>query len=466
MSKRIILDTIFGVTIPEVPPSRIHESFALAPNLTHLQKTLVEVFRDLSKLHDDPYKQAAFLKAARILNRMPKATFSKHFKNDSWIDVPGIGKGIHNRIIEFIDTGRLKEHTKLAKEKRKKIKLKPVSKKSKIRRSRIKPLVTYILRVLKPHSLWIMPVGSWRRGKSLLGDLEFLATGISTDTIHKVLDRSRRVRILQVMWKGKQKLALHVQTDEVRSLQLEFKVTKRKYLGGALLESTGSAEFNIFMRRLAKEKGFKLNHQGLWKDGKLLSGAREDKIFKLLGLPYIPPEDREVPPELPSKIHSYVQVLIDPHPILWILEGAAELLNKGSQVKKILEEKKFDLYVLRKEIVEGLGPGEEIEWEMAYTHDGDYIGDKKIAKFLCDKLGIKPELRSPSDSVCSIGYSEKDGKWYGWSHRAIVGFQKGDRIFEEEYGDENTPFLKHGRKPIRTLEDAKQSAINFAESVS
>jgi hypothetical protein len=61
----------------------------------------------------------------------------------------------------------------------------------------------------------------------------------------------------------------------------------------------------------------------------------------------------------------------------------------------------------------------------AYTPKGDYIGDSKFAKRLVTGRGIHPEKSNPDHSVCSIGYSVKDGKWYGWSHRAIFGFEVG-----------------------------------------
>jgi len=35
----------------------------------------------------------------------------------------------------------------------------------------------------------------------------------------------------------------------------------------------------------------------------------------------------------------------------------------------------------------------------------------------------EPEKAHPSDNISSIGKSKKDGKWYGWSHRAINGFK-------------------------------------------
>jgi len=41
-----------------------------------------------------------------------------------------------------------------------------------------------------------------------------------------------------------------------------------------------------------------------------------------------------------------------------------------------------------------------------------------------DRLGIdKPLKRTPTSTVCTIGKSSKDGKWYGWSHRAYHGFK-------------------------------------------
>lgn len=66
----------------------------------------------------------------------------------------------------------------------------------------------------------------------------------------------------------------------------------------------------------------------------------------------------------------------------------------------------------------------------------------------------------------STGLDEDKGIWYGWSHRAIHGFKVGDRIFEPEFGDDKTPFSKHGSKTIKALDDAKLSAERFSEYVS
>lgn len=66
----------------------------------------------------------------------------------------------------------------------------------------------------------------------------------------------------------------------------------------------------------------------------------------------------------------------------------------------------------------------------------------------------------------STGLDEKKGIYYGWSHRCICGFKIGDKIFEADYGDENTKYTEHGSKTIKTLDDAKLAAKNFSNYVS
>lgn len=51
-----------------------------------------------------------------------------------------------------------------------------------------------------------------------------------------------------------------------------------------------------------------------------------------------------------------------------------------------------------------------------------YVGNLRTAYYLYVQRGIAPELRTQTSKVCSIGYCKREGKWYGWSHRAIAGF--------------------------------------------
>lgn len=69
-------------------------------------------------------------------------------------------------------------------------------------------------------------------------------------------------------------------------------------------------------------------------------------------------------------------------------------------------------------------PGESVR--AAVTPKGEYIGDEDWAKKL-EERGIVPETRE-GWTVCSIGFCEREQKWYGWSHRAMHGFGIGSTV--------------------------------------
>lgn len=86
-------------------------------------------------------------------------------------------------------------------------------------------------------------------------------------------------------------------------------------------------------------------------------------------------------------------------------------------------------------------------------------GDRSLRDRLSSDYGI-------TKFIGSTGFSEKDQKWYGWSHRAIYGFKIGDKIFEADYGDDKTKFNVHGTKECRNLDDCYKAAKAFSDYVS
>ena len=122
--------------------------------------------------------------------------------------------------------------------------------------------------------------------------------------------------------------------------------------------------------------------------------------------------------------------------------------------------------------------GQTVIVEVAYTLAGQYIGTPDVAAFLCGKRGIAPETITPNGKVCCIGFSGRDQKWYGWSHRAIYGFKIGDVAAEGDCvcssGWTDAYLAEHPEDDLslpvgfeaKTLDDAKRMAIAFAESVS
>ncbi len=135
-------------------------------------------------------------------------------------------------------------------------------------------------------------------------------------------------------------------------------------------------------------------------------------------------------------------------------------------------------YEIREETYMIPPTNEPITFYSAYTKDGHYIGSTKLAHRLLVKRGIKPELARPKKTICTIGFCEKEQKWYGWSHRGMCGFGIGDVVQEGDIiaYDPMYNLLVTGLDeaddsyPIDTvaltLDDCKKMAIVFADSVS
>jgi hypothetical protein len=147
--------------------------------------------------------------------------------------------------------------------------------------------------------------------------------------------------------------------------------------------------------------------------------------------------------------------------------------------RDILKVIKKPGYEIRHELIDGkeFGGG-DVVLHSAYTPNGDYVGDPKMARLLVAKKGIAPEKADPKHDVCSIGYSEKDGKYYGWSHRAICGFKIGDKVKRGDLTSSSgwtDEYLKEHPEVGRALPegfeaknkgDTRRMAIAFAEAVS
>ncbi|ETI22334.1 hypothetical protein G647_06408 [Cladophialophora carrionii CBS 160.54] len=88
--------------------------------------------------------------------------------------------------------------------------------------------------------------------------------------------------------------------------RIDFLFVPWEELGAALIYFTGNDLFNRSIRFLARKKGMRLNQHGLCKhvmrgpgrqrinDGTLVESHDERKIFQILGVPYRPPEERNL----------------------------------------------------------------------------------------------------------------------------------------------------------------------------
>ena len=81
---------------------------------------------------------------------------------------------------------------------------------------------------------------------------------------------------------------------KVEGVEVELYYTTSEEWGAALLAYSSKFGAGIGLRVVAKKKGFKLNQHGLFssRTGRRIAGRTEREIYRALGRPWKPPEDR------------------------------------------------------------------------------------------------------------------------------------------------------------------------------
>lgn len=150
----------------------------------------------------------------------------------------------------------------------------------------------------------IVVAGSVRRCKETIGDVDIL---ITSDKPKPVMDYFVSMsEVIQVWAHGETKSAIKIQGG----LDIDLRVVPQASYGAALNYFTGSKEHNVALRELAIKKGYKLNEYGLFRGKKQLAEDSEESIYKLLGLDYIEPELRENTGEIEaSRLHKLPKII-------------------------------------------------------------------------------------------------------------------------------------------------------------
>ncbi len=133
------------------------------------------------------------------------------------------------------------------------------------------------------------PAGSFRRRKETIGDLDILAIVAKGS---RVMERFTRYgEVAEIISQGETKSSVRLQCG----LQVDIRVLEEEDYGAALHYFTGSKAHNVAIRERAKNLGLKISEYGVFRsqDDRRIGGAKEEDIFKAVGLPLIPPELRE-----------------------------------------------------------------------------------------------------------------------------------------------------------------------------
>lgn len=184
-------------------------------------------------------------------------------------DLPGFSKKIEEHILEEI---------KKIKEKYNRMKISTAEQNA-------LPIVEYLRENRSIQDIEI--AGSYRRRKETIGDLDILVT--CEDSISVMTHFVNYFDIDEVLSKGDTRSSIILKSG----IQVDLRVLPQKSYGAAMLYFTGSKAHNIVIRKLAKQKDWKVNEYGLFSNDDFLAGETEKGIYNKLGLPYIEPELRE-----------------------------------------------------------------------------------------------------------------------------------------------------------------------------
>ena len=138
--------------------------------------------------------------------------------------------------------------------------------------------------------------GSFRRGKETVGDLDLLATcrrGYENQLMKAFVAFED---VARVDAQGRSKSSVHLRSG----LQVDLRIVPQLSYGAALHYFTGSKAHNVAVRKLAMEKGLKINEYGVYQDDKRIAGETEPAVYDAAGLCYIEPELRENMGEIES----------------------------------------------------------------------------------------------------------------------------------------------------------------------
>ncbi len=310
----------------------------------HEIATLFERIADVLELKgENTFRINSYRKAARVIGDLTE-DIEELARTGKLQDIPGIGEGMSERIVEYINTGRMSKYEEVMKDVSEETvtlmripglgpktvamlnrelgitglndlekalqegKLKGLfgigDKKIenilkgielfKTSQQRISigiayPLVKGIIEKLRhnPQIKDIQAAGSLRRMKETVGDIDILATGAGGKEIIKSFVNMQGVT--RVLAAGDTKGSIRVE----EGVQVDLRVVHEDEFGAALQYFTGSKEHNVHLREIAKKKGLKISEYGIFRGEKKIGGHLEEEIYKILGMEWIPPELRE-----------------------------------------------------------------------------------------------------------------------------------------------------------------------------
>lgn len=338
---------------------------------------------------DNPFKISSFRKAARVLENITEDVESI-YREGKLQKVPGIGKGIAERIGQLVNTGQCQDYEELKKtipsglleilsipevgpktvqlvwkklnittlnqleEAVKKHKLRDLfrmgekteknilrgieflsRRKGRLLLGDAYPLAEQVVSALKKHPQVqkISPCGSLRRYKETIGDIDILVTSSHPQEVMDAFVGLPQVK--EVLARGPTKSSVLTNLD----IQMDLRVVEKESFGAALQYFTGSKEHNIKLREMAIGKGLKISEYGVFKgEKKRIAGREEEEVYAALNLPWIPPELRENLGEVEAAKRGRLPQLVELGDLKGDLHIHSNFSDGASSLLELVEE--------------------------------------------------------------------------------------------------------------------------------
>lgn len=140
--------------------------------------------------------------------------------------------------------------------------------------------------------------GSTRRMQETVGDLDILVISKKPSAVMDFFVSMPEVEAVYARGNTKSSVRLKM------GMGADLLVLPSESFGAALQYFTGDKYHNIELRQIAVKHGYKLNEYGLYKGEKLIAGRTEEEIYEKLGFTWIPPELRTSTGELEAALRQ------------------------------------------------------------------------------------------------------------------------------------------------------------------
>ncbi len=349
------------------------------------------------EMKGEKFKPRAYERAAHSIEALDQEVREIYIRGGfkALLEIPGVGQSIAEKIEEALKTGKISYYEQLKKKipvdlesltaiegvgpkivltLYKKLKIKTVDdlekavKAGKIRklehfgekseekilkgieffkRSKGRFVLGFVLPVLRemenklkefPETEKVVIGGSTRRMKETIGDVDFLVVAKHPQ---KVMDFFVSMpEVAHVYGKGERKTLVRLKIG----LDADLLVVDKKSFGSAMQYFTGNKDHNVALRRIAIEKGWKLNEYGIFKGTKQIAGETEEEVYEKLGLRWMPPELRENAGEIDAAKKNMLPNLIGYKDLKGDLQVQTNWTDGNNNIKEMAEEaKKFGL---------------------------------------------------------------------------------------------------------------------------